>query len=160
VHTSTLIADTLGPSKRIGRLDTESVDEAWTAAAAAHPSNRSSETARGEKPPLETLINAFDFEDVASRALSRKAWAFYSSAATDLITHRANREWLDRIWFRPRGLVGVRSVATGTRMLGWEAPMPIWAAPVALAKMAHPEGERALARACARMKIPMVVCLS
>jgi L-lactate dehydrogenase (cytochrome) len=157
VHTSNLISDTLGQSKRVGLLDLKSVDEEWEA---AKLSKRPEEPDRAEKPPLESLINSFDLEEVASRTLSKKAWAFYSSAATDLITHRANRDFFDRIWFRPRGLVDVRRVSTETRMLGRGISMPLWAAPAALARLAHDDGEKALARACARMGIPLCVCFS
>jgi L-lactate dehydrogenase (cytochrome) len=132
------------------------VDQEWEA---VKLSKGPKESERAEKPPLESLINSFDFEEVASRTLSKKAWAFYSSAATDLITHRANREFFDKIWFRPKGLVNVEQVSTGTRMLGHNISMPLWVAPVALAKLAHHDGEKTLARACARMGIPLCVCV-
>jgi L-lactate dehydrogenase (cytochrome) len=157
VHASSLIADTLGPSKLVGRLDPDSADEAWTAGSSPAQPRK---PAGAQPPPLDSLLNAFDFEAAAARALAPKAWAFYSSAATDLLTHRANRAWLDRIWFRPRALVGVAAVSVRTRVLGQAVRAPLWAAPVALARMAHPEGERALARACARMGIPTVVRFS
>jgi L-lactate dehydrogenase (cytochrome) len=101
-----------------------------------------------DKPPLETLINSHDFEHVASRTASKKTWAFYSSAATDLITRDANKSCFDRIWFRPRVLRNVRSVDTKSKILGVDVSLPLFVSPAAMAKLIHPEGERAIARAC------------
>lgn len=110
-----------------------------------------------EKPPLETLINAHDFESVASRFLSRKTFAFYSSAATDLRTKRANESMLARIWFRPRLLRNVARVDTRSAILGHEVSLPLFVSPSAMAKLAHPEGEKAIARACVSRNIVQVV---
>lgn len=101
-----------------------------------------------EKPPLETIINAFDFETVAQRTLTKKTWAFYSAGATDCRTRDANRSTFDRIWFRPRVLVDVSRADTRTRMLGQDVELPLFVSPAALAKMVHPEGEKDIARAC------------
>jgi L-lactate dehydrogenase (cytochrome) len=96
---------------------------------------------------------------VAKRKLTPKAWAFYSSAATDLVTMHANRSFLDRIWFRPRGLVDVRKVKIGSKILGVDVKLPLFVAPAALAKLVHPDGEKALARACAQTGIAQCVSL-
>jgi len=70
---------------------------------------------------------------------------------------RANRSFLDRIWFRPRGLIDVRRVTTRSRILGVEVNLPLFVAPAALAKLVHPDGEKALASACARTGIAQCV---
>lgn len=101
-----------------------------------------------EKPPLETLINAHDFEIVASKTASRKTWAFYSSAANDLITRDANKSFFDRIFFRPRVLRNVREADAKTRILGCDSNMPLFVSPAAMVKLIHPDGELAIARAC------------
>src|SRR6266705_2756954 len=44
--------------------------------------------------------------------------AFFSSAATDLVTAKANRAVFDRVWWPPRVLRSVRDVNTRTRILG------------------------------------------
>lgn len=124
------------------------------------PPEKTQELAHDEKPPLNTIINLYDFEEIASRVLDKKTWAFYSSAATDCITRDANNGMLRRIWWRPRILRNVRDVSTETTILGCKAKMPLFVSPAALAKMVHPDGEKALARACVARGIPQGVCLS
>jgi L-lactate dehydrogenase (cytochrome) len=164
IHASSLIAETLGTSKRIGKLDPTSVDKEWqiqySTPTSTKSSPKSSSSSSGTPPPLQTIINSFDFEEVGKRFLKPKTWAFYSSAATDLITMRANRSFLDSIWFRPRGLVNVKNINTRSKILGIDVDLPIFVAPAALAKLAHPEGEKALARACGRTGIPQCVSIA
>src|SRR5690348_8302707 len=109
------------------------------------------------KPPLEDLISTYDFEEVASRTLSRKTWAFYSSAATGLITRDANKAMFDRVWLRPRVLRNIKDISTRTKILGCDVKLPIFVSPAALAKLVHPEGERAIARACGTSGIAQCV---
>jgi hypothetical protein len=45
----------------------------------------------GSLPPLNSLINLDDFEQVAEKNLAVNAWAYYSSAAEDEITKDENR---------------------------------------------------------------------
>ena len=106
-----------------------------------------------EKPPLGTILNAHDFERVAQATLSKKAWAFYSSAATDLVSVNANRLLYNRIWFRPRILRDVKSVSTKSIIQGIESALPVVVAPVALARLANPIGEKGIAVAAAEKGI-------
>ncbi|KAL2809987.1 FMN-dependent dehydrogenase-domain-containing protein [Aspergillus granulosus] len=145
VHTPGLLKAELAPDQYKGKLDESTVHEGWS----KQPASENPDNVWGnDKPPLETLINSHDFEDVASRTTSKKTWAFYSSAATDLITRDANKSCFDRIWFRPRVLRNVRSVDTKSRILGVDVSLPLFVSPAAMAKLIHPEGERAIARAC------------
>ena len=117
------------------------------------PPEKTTELQHDEKPPLESIVNLHDFEKVASNVLDEKTWAFYSSAATDCITRDANNAMFNRIWWRPRILRDVRHVSTESKMMGHRTNMPLFVSPAALAKMIHPEGEKALARACAAQGI-------
>jgi L-lactate dehydrogenase (cytochrome) len=78
VHESSLIKSELRPEEHIGSLDpaTSFPDEA--------PSKPNSKEI--EKPPLETFINAYDFEDAAKRSLQEKSWTFISGASNDNIS--------------------------------------------------------------------------
>ncbi|GJC93755.1 cytochrome b2 [Colletotrichum higginsianum] len=78
------------------------------------------------KPPLDTLISAHDFEQAASASLSPKAWAFVSSAATDLHTKARNASAYSLIGLRPRVLVDVAAVSTSTTMLGHPMRSPVF----------------------------------
>jgi len=122
------------------------------------PPSATFELKEDEKPPLNTVINSYDFEEIASRTLSKKTWAFYSSAATDCITREANRTAFDRIWWRPRVLRNVGSVDTRSRMLGYNVSMPLFIAPAGLAGLVHSDGEGAMAAACAEKGI--IQCVS
>ncbi|KAF2180427.1 cytochrome b2 [Zopfia rhizophila CBS 207.26] len=99
-----------------------------------------------DKPPLHSLISAHDFQEVASHTLTPKAWAFYSSAATDLITHTQNKALVRRVMFRPRILRDVKKVTMRRKILGCESEAPFFVSPAAMARLAHKDGECALAR--------------
>ncbi|KAL1977937.1 hypothetical protein VTN31DRAFT_796 [Thermomyces dupontii] len=146
VHAPSLVQRNLSADKLKGVLDQSTVTDDWL---------REQSTDNGQvtqednvKPPLENLINAHDFEQVASKTLGKKAWAFLYSAATDLITKEANKSCFDRIWFRPRVMRNVRKVDTATTILGVKTTMPLFVSPAAMAKLIHPDGECAIARAC------------
>lgn len=98
------------------------------------------------KPPLDTLINSYDFEAVAEKTCSPKAWAFFSSAATDLISMRLNKEAFNRVLFRPRVMRNNKDVDTATTILGIKTNAPFFIAPTAMAKMIHEDGELAVSR--------------
>lgn len=95
----------------------------------------------GSKPTLESCINTFDFEAIASRIIPQQGWVYYSSGADDEITLRENHNAFHRIWFRPRVLVNVRDVDMRTTILGHEVSMPVFLSAVAMCKLGHPEGE-------------------
>ncbi|KAJ6015195.1 hypothetical protein N7540_009786 [Penicillium herquei] len=150
VHSPSVLRTGLQPDKLKGALDEATIDEEWTK---APPSKSQKEGLENEKPPLETLINSHDFEAVASKTANKKTWAFYSSASTDLITRDANKSCFDRIWLRPRVLRNVREVDTRTKILGGNYKLPLFVSPAAMAKLIHPEGECAIARACEKKGI-------
>ncbi|KAF6817748.1 cytochrome b2 [Colletotrichum sojae] len=108
-------------------------------------------------PPLEAILSAPDLEVVASKALTPKTWAFYSSAATDLITHKKNKELVRRIMIRPRILRNVLHVDYKTNILGFECSAPFFISPAAMAKLVHPDGELALSRGAANEGIIQII---
>ncbi|KXH28117.1 FMN-dependent dehydrogenase [Colletotrichum simmondsii] len=112
------------------------------------------------KPPLTTLISAHDFESAASTSFSPKAWAFVSSAATDLFTKTRNATLYSQITLRPRVLVDVAAVSTATTMLSHTMRAPIFCPPTAMARLVHPEGEKELGRACKSAGVPQCVSVS
>ena len=102
-----------------------------------------------QKPELVSLISSYDFEAVARETLSKKAWAFYSSAATDLITHNANSSFFKRIMLRPRVMRDVAECNTRRSILGCSSSAPFFISPAAMARLAHPNGECAMAKGAA-----------
>ena len=143
----------LGSSKLKGIVDKRTLTDEWQ----RPPPKATTELRLHEKPPLETIINAQDFEDVAEQTITKKTWAFYSSASTDCITRDKNREYFGRIWFRPRLLRSVGHVLTKSQMLGHDIGLPIFVSPAAMAKMVHPDGEKGIARGCISDRVPQII---
>lgn len=75
------------------------------------------------------------------------------------MTHRANTGFFERIWWRPRVLRDVRRRDTRVKVLGRELEMPVFVSPAALARLVHPEGEKAIAKACQGKGIVQCVCM-
>ena len=105
-------------------------------------------------PPLLTIT---DYEALARERLERGAFDYFAGGAGDERTLAMNTRAFDRFALRPRVLVDVSRVDTSTTVLGQSLPMPILMAPTALQRLAHPEGERATARAAAAAGTVFVV---
>jgi 4-hydroxymandelate oxidase len=105
-------------------------------------------------------LNAFDFEELAHERLDDMAWEYFRGGAGDESTLRDNRAALERWKLQPRVLVDVSEVDTSTTVLGTPVAAPILVAPVAMQKLAHPEGEAATARAAAAAGTIMILSTS
>jgi len=99
------------------------------------------------KPPLEHMLNLFDFEAVARRSMTKEGWDYYCSGSDDEITLRENRSAFQRIWLKPRVMVNVRQIDLSCKLLGDPSSMPVYISATAMGKLAHPDGEVALTRA-------------
>ncbi len=98
---------------------------------------------------LVPLVNVSDFEALARKKLPQPIFDFIAGGAEDEVTLAANRAAFQRILLRPRVLVDVSKIDLSTTVLGQAVSMPILLAPVALQRLAHPDGELASARAAA-----------
>jgi isopentenyl diphosphate isomerase/L-lactate dehydrogenase-like FMN-dependent dehydrogenase len=94
-------------------------------------------------------INVADYERLAEAACEPGYWGYVVGGAGDEITLRDNVEAFRRRVLRPRMLVDVSDVSTRTSVLGTEIAMPLGVAPTSLQRVAHPDGEAALAHAAA-----------
>jgi 4-hydroxymandelate oxidase len=108
--------------------------------------------------PDQGPLNVWDYERIAEEALDEAAFGYFAGGAGDEHAVRGNVEAFDHWRLRPRVLVDVGKVTTTTTVLGTELSMPIIAAPVAYQRMAHPEGELAVARGAAAAGT--IMCLS
>jgi isopentenyl diphosphate isomerase/L-lactate dehydrogenase-like FMN-dependent dehydrogenase len=106
----------------------------------------------------EPLLNVDDYARAAKRALDPAAFGYFAGGANDEWTMRENLAAFERWVLRPRMLVDVSEVTTATTLLGTESSMPLLVAPTAFQRMAHPEGEQAMARGAAAAGT--VMCLS
>jgi isopentenyl diphosphate isomerase/L-lactate dehydrogenase-like FMN-dependent dehydrogenase len=98
---------------------------------------------------LESLHNVADFERHAVHMLDAGVHGYYAGGAGDERTLRDNVEAFARHRLRPRVLVDVSDVDPSTTVLGTPVSMPVLVAPTALQRLAHPDGEPAMARAAA-----------
>jgi isopentenyl diphosphate isomerase/L-lactate dehydrogenase-like FMN-dependent dehydrogenase len=103
-------------------------------------------------------VNVWDYERLAEEKLDANAHAYFVGGAGDEVTLRENLAAFERRKLRPRVLVDVHGVSTATTVLGTEVALPILIAPLALQRMAHPDGELATARAAAAAGT--IMCLS
>lgn len=84
------------------------------------------------------------------------AWAYYSSGACDEVTIRANEAgWNDcKLW--PRMLQGVSEPDLKATLMGHPVAFPIFPAPVAMMKLAHPDGELGVVGAAGELGLPFI----
>lgn len=104
------------------------------------------------------LINLFDYEKAAQEKIPESFFGYYAGGAADEITLRENRADFDRIQLRPRVLRDVSLRVLETTILDQPTAMPILIAPTAMAKLAHPAGELAIAQAA--KNAGLINCLS
>ncbi len=103
-------------------------------------------------------VNVRDYERLAEERLDANAHAYFAGGSGDEVTLRENVAAFERLKLRPRVLVDVGGGTTATTVLGTEVSMPVLIAPLALQRMAHPDGELATARAAAAAGT--IMCLS
>jgi isopentenyl diphosphate isomerase/L-lactate dehydrogenase-like FMN-dependent dehydrogenase len=108
--------------------------------------------------PAASPLNVWDYERLAEETLDEASFGYFAGGAGDEHAVRGNIEAFNQWRLRPRVLVDVAEVTTETTVLGTDVSMPIIAAPVAFQRMAHPEGELAVARGAAAAGTLM--CLS
>ncbi len=107
--------------------------------------------------PASGPVCLADYERLAATRLDANAWAYFAGGAADEITLRWNREAFDRLAILPRVLTGGPGGTTRLTLLGQTYAHPIFLAPVAYQKLAHPEGELATAAAAAAQDACMVL---
>ena len=106
------------------------------------------------RPP----VNIADLERLASDALDPGSHGYFAGGAGDERTLRRNVEAFREWELRPRVLVDVSEISLRCSVLGTESELPFFVAPVAFQRLAHPDGEPAMARAAA--SAGTVFCLS
>lgn len=97
---------------------------------------------------MQNLLNLDEIEEVATKQVSQKAWAYYYSASDDKFSKRFNNEVYRSILLRPRVFVDCTKCDLDTTVLGHKLGMPIYVSPAAMARLGHPSGEAGIAEAC------------
>lgn len=97
--------------------------------------------------PLPSTLSGY--EAAYDQALPEGTLAYYSGAAADEVTLRANEEAWRRITFAPKVMVDVSDRDHSVEILGRDLASPIAVAPTAYHRLADPDGEEATARGSA-----------
>jgi 4-hydroxymandelate oxidase len=103
------------------------------------------------------LVNLADHEAFARTRLDDQAWAYFSGGAADELTLRANRSAWDQLHLLPRVLRPLSGGHTRVELLGRTLAHPLLVAPVAYQRMAHRDGEIAMAHAAASQAAGLVL---
>ncbi len=82
---------------------------------------------------------------------------FYNSGSTDQVTIHENSAAFSRYRLRPRVLVDVSGVDTSATVFEQHVSFPLSISPAGLQAMAHPDGEVATSRACAKKGVNMAI---
>lgn len=91
-------------------------------------------------------LSLAEYEALAAPRMERTAWEYYSGGSEDEVTLRENRAAFARIKLRPRVLVDISQLDITTTVLGTPVSLPVLIAPAAYQRLAHPDGEAAMAR--------------
>lgn len=114
----------------------------------------------GEPFEPERVHHVDDLEEMARRRLPAASYGYVAGGAGRESTVRHNRESLDRLRLVPRVMRDMTTVATRTTVLGREIALPLLAAPSAMQRLAHPDGELATARAVRGAGLLMILSMN
>lgn len=102
-------------------------------------------------------LSVGDYEHAARNRLDAGTWDYLAAVADGGRTAANERAALDAIRLRGRVLRSVQDVSTEVEVAGQRLGVPILAAPTAVQRMAHPDGELAVLAGCrARGTVPIV----
>lgn len=154
IHPPHFLTKHLSAEAHVGK-----VEENATIEIAREPEDEEEQNESGV-PPLSEIFNIHEFESLARRTLTMRAWYYYSSGASDEFTLRENHNAFSRIFFKPRVLVDVENVDISTTMLGVDTSAPFYCSATAFAKLGHPDGELSIARGCGKGGIIQMISTS
>ncbi|KAK9900650.1 putative mitochondrial cytochrome b2 [Cystobasidium minutum MCA 4210] len=152
VHPPGTLESSLPPECKLGPVDTSTL-----------PKPSADEESQGKKEThpavmhVQECLNLDEIEQVATQKLSQRAWAYYFSASDDLWSKSYNNTAYKSILLRPRIFVDVSKCDTSTSILGYKVSAPFFVSPAAQARLAHPEGERGIAKACAKHGLCQII---
>ena len=106
------------------------------------------------KRRLARVADVGDLRRLAKRRLPGGVFDYIDGAAEDEITATNNVRAFERYEFKPRVLRDVATIDTSTTLLGEQVPIPLMLAPTGFDRIAHSQGELAVARAAHRAGLP------
>jgi len=109
----------------------------------------------GAKPDIPT--NFAGLERAARERMTPEAWAYTAGSAGLETSADANRAAFARYPIAPRMLAGARERDLGCEIFGVRASAPLLTCPIGVLEMMHPDADLAVARAMARLNLPMII---
>ena len=152
VHPPGTLEENLKPGAKLGKVNPDTIVR-------EKPSPGGQEVQRpADAPvPMEQLLNLDEIEEEATRRISKKALAYYFSAADDLWSKSFNNAAYRDILLRPRVFIDCTACDLSTTFLGHKVGLPIYISPAAMARLAHPDGERGIAKAASRFNAMQLI---
>jgi L-lactate dehydrogenase (cytochrome) len=108
----------------------------------------------GTKRRLAKCANIDDLRLLAKRRLPGGVFDYFDGAAEDEIAKANNSAAFANIELRPRILIDVSAIDTSTTIMGQSVPFPIALSPTGFTRIAHPQGELAVARVAGALGLP------
>jgi isopentenyl diphosphate isomerase/L-lactate dehydrogenase-like FMN-dependent dehydrogenase len=139
VHPPGTLEENLKPEAKLGKLNPSSIPKPTA-------DSIEKEQEKENPPNMQSLLNLDEIEEVATKQVSKKCWAYYYSAADDLFSKSFNNLVYKQILLRPRVFVDCTRCDTSTTLLGYKVGIPLYVSPAAMARLAHPAGERGIAQ--------------
>jgi L-lactate dehydrogenase (cytochrome) len=109
----------------------------------------------GARPVLPADLSAL--EDLASARLAPEVYGYIAGGAGTGDTVRENGAAFRRWRIVPRMLTDVSNATYGSSVLGTDLAVPMLLAPIGVLRLAHPDGELAVARVAGSLGVPMVL---
>ncbi|XP_076464837.1 2-Hydroxyacid oxidase 1-like [Babylonia areolata] len=97
---------------------------------------------------MSRLVCVADYEEFAEKSLPKSVLGYFNSGAFYEQTYADNVAAFRRYKFRPKYMVDVSERQTSTTVLGQKVDSPIGVCPMGMCRLAHPDGEIGLAKAC------------
>lgn len=141
IHPPGILEENLKPEAFLGTVNPDTLPKSEPESAGPAEENEG-------PPPMESLLNLEEIEQVATKNVNKKAWAYYYSASDDKASKHFNTEVYRSILLRPRVFIDCTRCDLDTTILGNKLGSPIYVAPAAMARLGHPAGEAGIAEAC------------
>ncbi|KAI2613884.1 FMN-dependent dehydrogenase-domain-containing protein [Hypoxylon fragiforme] len=151
IHPPGTLEENLKPEAKLGQVDPETVIQT------DNTEPKEEEKEDEGPPPMENLLNLDEIEEVATKRMPHKAWAYYYSSSDDTFSKSFNNAVYRDILLRPRVFVDCTNCDTSTTLLGQKVDVPIFVAPAAMARLGHPDGEAGIARACGKFGAMQII---
>ncbi|KAG8183461.1 hypothetical protein JTE90_002843 [Oedothorax gibbosus] len=109
------------------------------------------------KPENVELLTVDDYDKCGPAALEKNARNYFLGASGRRLTYKDNKDAFSRIKIVPKVLRDVSRNQINSSTLGIEVDFPIGASPVALQRLAHPDGELATVKGLSNFKTIMIL---